>query len=167
VEGTNIALEYRFAEGNIDRLADLVAELLAQKVDVILVTSTAPAVAAKAATRTTPIVMATSADPVESGLVASLAKPGGNITGLSFSVGLQVVGKELELLVEAVPSARQGIQAGRPAHRTADQVRARAQPQDREGARPRDPAVGDGPPHRHAGRWRGGHGVANRAIVST
>jgi ABC-type uncharacterized transport system substrate-binding protein len=106
VEGQNIVIEYRFAEGNLDRLADLAAELVRLKVDIILARSTPPAVAAKSATRTIPIVMATSADPVELGLVTSLARPGGNVTGLSFSVGLDVVGKELELLKETVPKVR-------------------------------------------------------------
>jgi putative ABC transport system substrate-binding protein len=106
VEGQNIALEYRFAEGRLDRLPDLAAEMVRLKVDVILATSTPPAVAAKNATSTIPIVMATSADPVELGLVASLARPGGNVTGLAFSVGLEVVGKELELLKETVPKVR-------------------------------------------------------------
>ena len=106
VEGQNIVIEYRFAEGRLDRLPDLAAELIRLKVDVILAASTPPAVAAKNATSTIPIVMATSADPVELGLVASLARPGGNVTGLSFSVALDVVGKELELLKETVPKVR-------------------------------------------------------------
>jgi putative ABC transport system substrate-binding protein len=106
VEGQNIAIEYRFAEGRLDRLPDLAAELVRLNVDVILAGSTPPALAAKNATRTIPIVMGTSADPVGSGLVASLAWPGGNITGLSFSVALDVVGKELELLKETVPNIR-------------------------------------------------------------
>lgn len=106
VEGQNIAIEYRFAEGRLDRLPHLAVELVRLKVDVILATSTPPALAAKNATSTIPIVMGTSADPVGSGLVASLARPGGNITGLSFSVGLEVVGKELELLKETVPNVR-------------------------------------------------------------
>jgi ABC-type uncharacterized transport system substrate-binding protein len=105
-EGQNIAIEFRFAEGRLDRLPDLAADLVRLKVDVILATSTPPAAAAKNATRTIPIVMATSADPVELGLVASLARPGGNVTGLSFSVGLEVVGKGLELLKETVPKVR-------------------------------------------------------------
>jgi putative tryptophan/tyrosine transport system substrate-binding protein len=106
VEGQNIVIEYRFAEGKLDRLPDLAAELVRLNVDVILATSSPPAVAAKNATRTISIVMATSADPVELRLVASLARPGGNVTGLSFSVGLEVVGKELELLRETVPKVR-------------------------------------------------------------
>jgi putative ABC transport system substrate-binding protein len=116
VEGQNIAIEYRFAEGRLDRLPDLAAELVRLKVDVILATSTPPALAAKNATSTIPIVMGTSADPVGSGLVASLARPGGNVTGLSFSVGLEVVGKELELLNETVPNARRVAVLSNPAN---------------------------------------------------
>jgi putative tryptophan/tyrosine transport system substrate-binding protein len=116
MEGQNIAIEYRFAEGRLDRLPDLAAELVRLKVDVILAASTPPAVAARNATRTIPIIMATSADPVELGLVASLARPGGNVTGLAFSVGLQVVGKELELLRETVPQARRVAVLSNPAN---------------------------------------------------
>jgi putative ABC transport system substrate-binding protein len=116
MEGQNIAIEYRFADGRLDRLPDLATELVRLKVDVILAASTPPAVAAKNATSTIPIIMATSADPVELGLVASLARPGGNVTGLSFSVGLQVVGKELELLREIVPRARRVAVLSNPAN---------------------------------------------------
>jgi putative ABC transport system substrate-binding protein len=116
VEGQNIAIEHRLAEGKLDRLPHLAAELVRLKVDVILATSSPPAVAAKNATRTVPIVMATSADPVGQGLVASLARPGGNVTGLSFSVGLEVVGKELELLKETVPTVRRVAVLSNPAN---------------------------------------------------
>jgi putative ABC transport system substrate-binding protein len=102
VEGQNIAIEYRWAEGRFERLPDLAAELVRLNVDVI-VTATTPAIqAAKQATKTIPIVMAVSADPVETGLVASLARPGGNITGLSL-LAPEIVGKQLQLLKEAVP----------------------------------------------------------------
>ena len=116
IEGQNIAIEYRFADGRFDRLANLAAELVRLKVDVILAASTPPAVAAKSATKTIPIVMATSADPVELGLVAALARPGGNVTGLSFSVGLDIVGKELELLKETVPKIRRVAVLSNPAN---------------------------------------------------
>ena len=116
IEGQNIAIEYRFAEGRFDRLADLAGELVRLKVDVILAASTPPALAAKSATKTIPIVMATSADPVELGLVATLARPGGNVTGLSFSVALDVVGKELELLRETVPKVRRVAVLWNPAN---------------------------------------------------
>jgi putative ABC transport system substrate-binding protein len=106
MDGKNIAIDYRFADGESDRLPSLAAELVRLKVDVILAGSSAPAMAAKNATRTIPIVMGTSSDPVELGLVASLAHPSGNVTGMSFSFGLEIVGKELELLKIAVPQVR-------------------------------------------------------------
>src|SRR5262249_33884164 len=83
VEGKNITIEYRFAEQKSERLPELAAELVRLKVDLILVIGTPPALAAKRATTTIPVVMATAGDPVGSGLVASLARPGGNVTGLS------------------------------------------------------------------------------------
>jgi putative tryptophan/tyrosine transport system substrate-binding protein len=102
VEGRNITIEYRFAEGQDDRLPELVAELIRLQVD-IMVTDGEPAIlAAQHATTTIPIVMAVSSDPVGIGYVASLARPGGNITGLSFML-TEVSGKRLELLQEAVP----------------------------------------------------------------
>jgi len=103
VEGKNVAMEYRYAEGKLDRLPNLAAELVRLKVDVIVTTGTESTWAAKNATQTIPIVIGVGTDPVGSGLVASLARPGGNITGLSASVGLQVLGKRIELLKEAVP----------------------------------------------------------------
>jgi putative ABC transport system substrate-binding protein len=93
VEGKTIVIEYRWAEGRSDRLPDLAAELVRLKVDVIFAPNTSGAVAAKNATGTIPIVMATGGDPVGLGLVASLARPSGNVTGLSFSVGTDIVGK--------------------------------------------------------------------------
>jgi len=116
VEGKTIVIEYRWAEGRSDRLPDLVAELVRLKVDVILAGSTAVAVAAKNATGTIPIVMATSGDPVGLGLVASLARPGGNVTGLSFSAGTDIVGKWLELLKETVPKVRRVAVLSNPAN---------------------------------------------------
>jgi len=102
VEGQNIAIESRWAEGKYDRLPGLAAELVRLKVDV-LVTQAAPAIqAAKEATRTIPIVMAISGDPIGTGFVASLARPGGNITGLSL-LATELSGKRLELLKEAIP----------------------------------------------------------------
>ena len=106
VEGKNVVIEYRWAEGRSDRLPDLAAELVRLKVDVIFAGNTSVAVAAKNATGAIPIVMATGGDPVGLGLVASLARPGGNVTGLSFSVGMETVGKGLELLKETVPHLR-------------------------------------------------------------
>jgi putative ABC transport system substrate-binding protein len=102
VEGRNVVIEYRDAEGNPERLPALAAELVALKVDVIMAGSTPHALAAKQATRTIPIVFLSSGDPVMDGLVTSLARPGGNVTGLS-SLTPERVGKCLELLTQAVP----------------------------------------------------------------
>ena len=102
VEGRSVVVEYRDAEGKSERLPALAAELVALKVDVIVAASIQPALAARQATRTLPIVFATIGDPVSSGLVASLARPGGNVTGLS-SLTPELVGKSLELLKQAVP----------------------------------------------------------------
>ena len=104
VEGQNVAIEARFAEGKVDRLPDLAAELVRLKVDVLVPGSTPGALAAKKATATIPIVMVMSGDPVASGLIASLARPGGNVTGVSF-LGQELNEKRLELLKEAVPGA--------------------------------------------------------------
>ena len=102
VEGRNVVIEYRNAEGKFERLPALAAELVALKVDVIVASSTLPALAAKQATRTIPIVFATVVDPVTSGLVTSLARPGGNVTGFSALIP-ELVGKCVELLTQAVP----------------------------------------------------------------
>ncbi len=102
VEGRNVVIEYRDAEGKFERLPALAAELVALKVDVILAPTTLAAVAAKQTTRTLPIVFAAAADPVGSGLVTSLARPGGNVTGLSILLP-ELVGKSLEHLKQVVP----------------------------------------------------------------
>jgi putative tryptophan/tyrosine transport system substrate-binding protein len=102
VDGRNVAIEYRNAEGKSERLPALAAELVALKVDIILAAGTPHALAAKQATRTLPIVFAASPAPVESGLVTSLARPGGNVTGLAGHAP-ELVGKRLELLKQAVP----------------------------------------------------------------
>ena len=101
VEGKNITIEYRYAEGKLERLPDLAAELARLRVDVI-VTAGPAILAAKKATATIPIVFGGAPDPVGSGLVSSLARPGGNITGLS-TMGSDLDGKRLELFKEAVP----------------------------------------------------------------
>ena len=101
-EGKNITIEYRDAEGKIERYSDLASDLVSLKVDVIFVPSTPGALAAKNATKTIPIVFTSVGDPVGSGLVASLARPGGNITGLS-TLAPDLSGKALELLKETVP----------------------------------------------------------------
>ena len=103
VEGKNTVIEYRWAEGRIERLPELAAELVRLKVDVIFAVTLPPVQAARSATHTIPIVSAMLSDPVESGLAASLARPGGNITGLTSNAGPEIVGKQLELLKEAVP----------------------------------------------------------------
>src|SRR5438552_15526273 len=103
VEGRNVVIEYRAAEGKVERLTALAAELVALKVDVIFAPGTPHALAAKQATRTVPIVVTGVSDPVTDGLVTSLARPGGNVTGLSLLATLELVGKRLELLKQAVP----------------------------------------------------------------
>jgi putative ABC transport system substrate-binding protein len=102
VEGQNIAIEFRFAEGREDRLPELGAELVRLKVDVIVANGTVAIRAAKHATTTIPIVMAEVGDPIRTGLVASLARPGGNITG-STILGPETGAKRLQLLKETVP----------------------------------------------------------------
>jgi putative tryptophan/tyrosine transport system substrate-binding protein len=101
-EGRNLVFERRFSEGKAERFPELAAELVRLRVDLIIVMTTPAALAAKHATQTIPIVMPAAIDPVDAGLVASLAQPGGNITGLS-SVGPELSGKRLELLQEVVP----------------------------------------------------------------
>jgi len=102
VEGKNIVIEYRYAEGKLDRLRELATELVRLKVDIIVTAGPAATRSAKEATVTIPIVMAFDYDPVGSGVVASLARPGGNITGLS-ALNPEMSGKRLELLKEIVP----------------------------------------------------------------
>jgi putative ABC transport system substrate-binding protein len=104
-EGSNVAIEYRWPEGRSDRVAEIALELVRIKVDVIVTTGTPGALAAKQATSVIPVVMTTVADPVGSGLVASLARPGGNITGLSLQQA-DLAGKRLELLREVIPALR-------------------------------------------------------------
>ena len=102
MEGKNIVIEWRFAEGKPDRIPGLVAELVRLKVDVIVTGGSVATRAAKEATSTIPVVMAQDSDPVGNGFVASLARPGGNITGLS-TLAPEISGKQLELLKETVP----------------------------------------------------------------
>jgi putative tryptophan/tyrosine transport system substrate-binding protein len=104
VEGQNLAIEWRFSEGSAEPLPRLAAELVGVPVDLIVASPTQPALAAKAATSTIPIVFIQVADPVKSGIVTNLARPGANVTGLS-SMGSDLSGKRLELLKEALPGA--------------------------------------------------------------
>ncbi len=103
VEGKDVVFEYLWAEGKPERLAEMAAQLVRHKVDVIVASSQAPALAAKRATQTIPIVMVNVTDPVEVGLVASLARPGGNVTGLSQQLTPEIRAKQLQLLKEALP----------------------------------------------------------------
>jgi putative tryptophan/tyrosine transport system substrate-binding protein len=102
IEGQTIALEVRYAEGRMERIPELVAELVGLKMDVLVVVTAQAALAAKKATQTIPIVVVAAPDPVGMGLVASLSRPGGNVTGLSLS-NEEIIGKRLEFLKELVP----------------------------------------------------------------
>ena len=105
VEGQNLAMDYRWAEGNYDQLPAFAADLVARKVDLIIAGGPPAARAAKDATSTIPVVFVTGADPVAAGLVASLARPGGNLTGIAILAG-EMGPKRLELLAELVPTAK-------------------------------------------------------------
>jgi putative ABC transport system substrate-binding protein len=124
IQGKNIAVEYRFAEGKNDRLPELAADLVRHKVDLIVVSSGgATNLAAKTATSTIPIVLATSADPVGDGIVASLARPGGNVTGFS-NLAAELGTKRLELLKDAVPKlSRVGLLRPAGGQRSGPQIR--------------------------------------------
>ena len=117
VEGQNLVIEDHYAEGSQERLADLAAELVRLQVDVLVVGGTAATRAVQHATHAIPIVMAGTADPVGQGLVASLARPGGNITGFSLLM-TEIPGKGLELLKEAVPQSVRVAVLGNPADPT-------------------------------------------------
>ena len=113
VEGQNITIDARFAENRSDAVSDLAAELVRLKVDIIVVTSTQATLAAKNATKTIPIVMANAGDPVGLGLIANLARPGGNITGMTH---VDTSGKALELLKEIAPDVRRVAVLSNPAN---------------------------------------------------
>ena len=110
VEGKNVLFEYRWAAGDRERFAEMAADLVRQHVDVLVASSQAAALAAQRATRTIPIVMVNASDPVEAGLVASLVRPGGNVTGLSQQLTREIRAKQLQLLKEMLPKmARVGV----------------------------------------------------------
>ena len=119
VEGKDIVIEYRWAEGRFERLPELAADLVRLKVDVVFAVNMPAVLAARDATKTIPLVTAAAVDPVESGLVASLARPGGNITGLTTNAGPEIVGKQLELLKEAVPKVSRVAVLWNPNNRAA------------------------------------------------
>jgi putative ABC transport system substrate-binding protein len=118
VEGQNIVVEARYADGKIERLPALVAELIHLKVDIIVTVSSGTTWAAKNATHLIPIVMAASADAPGEGLVTSLAHPGGNITGVTFLAGPEIVGKQLQLLKEMAPTASRVTVLTNPTNRS-------------------------------------------------
>ena len=125
VEGKNIAIEYRWGEGHFERLPELAAELVRLNVDVIVTAVTQASLAAKNATGTIPIVMVAVANPVDSGLIVSLARPGANITGTSV-MNDEVVGKQLELLKEALPTITRVAAIWNPANPVFQKLQLRA-----------------------------------------
>jgi ABC-type uncharacterized transport system substrate-binding protein len=118
VEGQNLIIEYRWAEGNVERLPDLAADLVRREVDVIVAPAGSAVLAAKNATSSIPIVMIFPSDPVEMGLVASLRRPGGNVTGTTFTPGPAIFGKQLQILKEAIPRASRVAILSNPADRS-------------------------------------------------
>ena len=118
IDGKNILLEFRYAEGKLERLPSLVAELVELNVDVLVVPVLPAIRAAKQATKTIPVVMISNADPVALGLVDSLARPGGNITGIS-TLSRDLSGKRLEVLMEAIPGISRLAALWEPDHQSA------------------------------------------------
>ena len=114
IEGVNLAREERWAQGHIDRLPTLMAEVVSSKIDVLVTFSTPAAVAAKNATTTVPIVVAAMSDPIGIGVAVSLARPGGNLTGLSLQMTEGIPGKWLEILHEALPALQKVAVIGNP-----------------------------------------------------
>jgi putative ABC transport system substrate-binding protein len=121
VEGQNTTIEHLSSEGKYERLPDLAAELVRRKVDVIVVPTTQNVVAAQQASRTIPIIMAGSGDPVRAGIVASLARPGGNVTGLTL-LGPEIAGKQLALLKETLPRLSRVAVLGNPTNQAHAQL---------------------------------------------
>jgi len=123
VEGENLIIEWRWAEGKLERLPVFAQDLVQRKVDLIIAPQTDSALAAKRATATIPVVFLFAEDPVADGLVASLARPGGNVTGLTVTPSLEIVAKRLELLKEAIPRASRVAVLWNPArHYTTKQL---------------------------------------------
>src|SRR5438093_1612921 len=118
VEGQNIVVEFRFADGKVDRFPAIIAELIRLNVDIIVTTSSATTWAAKSATQSIPIVMAASANALGEGLVTSLAHPGGNTTGMTFLAGPEIAGKQLQLLKEVAPAASRVAVLTNPTNRS-------------------------------------------------
>jgi len=127
VEGRNVAIEWRWAEGQYDRLPALIADLVHSKVKVIAATGTSAALPAKAAITTIPIVFTTAADPVQLGLVGSLGRPGGNVTGAT-QLNVEVAPKRLELLHEVIPTATAVAVLLNPSNRNGELTWRRLQP---------------------------------------
>jgi putative ABC transport system substrate-binding protein len=119
-EGRNVKISYRSAEGRYDRFPDLAIELVRNQVAVIVALNTPAAVAARAATKSIPIVFSVGADPIEIGLVASLSRPGGNVTGVSI-LNTEVAGKRLELLHELMPRELLFAYLGNPTNSLSDE----------------------------------------------
>jgi putative ABC transport system substrate-binding protein len=124
IEGQNIAFEYRWAHGNFERLPELAADLVQARVDVIVALATQASVAVRQATTTIPIVMAGVSDPVASGIVASLGRPGGNVTGTS-NMAAAIAGKQLEVLRESIPRVARVAVLWNPANKVFQQLQVR------------------------------------------
>ena len=157
VDGQNVAIEFRWAEGQYDRLPALMADLIRRRVTVLAATSTPAALAAKAATTTIPVVFATDGDPVQLGLTASLSRPGGNLTGVS-NLNIEVGPKRLELARELFPAATTIALLVNPANPLAEAVSRDLQAV----ARALDLQL-----HHHAGRQRGGCVAARGARAAS